>query len=148
MLADGAADAIASGCEQARRLALLLDEEFDALRTQDLAGFEKLQEAKDQALEMLSRLVTLVARMSDDAAEPSPMAALPPWAPHWEQFQALMATCEIAHRRNDILIRSRLETIKATLQILQNGESSPPVEVYDRLGRVGRHSRGRGYEDA
>jgi len=144
-IAEASAAAIAAGCEQARRLGGLLEEEFKALSAQDLPGFENLQPAKEQILGTLAHLVQQLTAAGEAGAPP----ALPDDAlAQWDHFQQLMSECRDAHRRNDILIRARLETIRATLRILQNSESSSSVEVYDRMGRMSGYRRGRGYEDA
>jgi len=145
----GSAGAIAAGCEQARRLGSLLEEEFKSLGAQDLPGFESLQAPKEAILatlaDLVQRLTSAGAASSDGAGTPSP--DLPDEA-QWDEFQQLMSGCREAHRRNDILIRAKLETIRATLRILQNSENTASVEVYDRLGRMSGYRRGRGYEDA
>jgi len=141
----GLSDAIAAGCEQARRLGGLLEEEFKALSAQDLPRFESMQAAKEEILAALAQLVQGLTAAGEAGA--APLESLPDDA-QWEQFQQLMSECRDAHRRNDILIRTKLESIRAALRILQNSESSSSVEVYDRMGRMYGHRRGRGYEDA
>ena len=61
---------------------------------------------------------------------------------------AVMNECREAHRRNDVLLRSKLEAIRGTLRMLQSADESSSVDIYDRLGRVGGGPRGRGYQDA
>jgi len=145
--------AVAAGCGEARRLGGLLEEEFKALSAQDLPRFESLQAQKEQILVALAQLVQeLTAAGETGAAAANGAGATPagtaPDAAQWEQFQQLMSDCREAHRRNDILIRTKLESIRAALRILQNSESSSSVEVYDRMGRMYGYRRGRGYEDA
>ncbi len=141
----GIADAIASGCDQAHRLGQLLEDEFNALKVQDLPAFELLQPEKEQILVALARVLQRVSATDSAAAA----VGLPQEAgEQWAVFQTLMGECQAAHRRNDILIRSKLETIRATLRILQSGENTGSVEVYDRMGKVSSLLRGRGYDDA
>jgi hypothetical protein len=52
------------------------------------------------------------------------------------------------HRRNAMLIERKLEAIRGTLQSLQASVATSTVEVYDRLGKVARFTRGRGYQEA
>ena len=146
-------DAIAAGCAEARRLGGLLEEEFKALSAQDLPRFESLQAQKEQTLVALAQLMQelTVAGEAGAAAGHGADASQsggPPDVAQWEQFQQLMSDCRDAHRRNDILIRTKLESIRAALRILQNSENSSSVEVYDRLGKMYGYRRGRGYEDA
>ena len=141
----GLSDAIAAGCEQARRLGALLEEEFTALSAQDLPRFESMQAAKEEILAALAQLVQGLTAAGEAGVAPS--ESMPDTA-QWEQFQQLMSDCRDAHRRNDILIRTKLESIRAALRILQNSENSSSVEVYDRMGKMYGYRRGRGYEDA
>ena len=143
-LGTGIADAIASGCDQAHRLGQLLEDEFNALKVQDLPAFELLQPEKEQILVALARVLQRVSATDSAAAVGLPQEA----GEQWAVFQTLMGECQASHRRNDILIRSKLETIRATLRILQSGENTGSVEVYDRMGKVSSLLRGRGYDDA
>ena len=136
-------DAIATGCEQARRLGGVLEEEFKALGAQDLPGFESLQAPKEQTLAALAHLVQ---GLTAAAGVPEAQQDLTDVS-QWEHFQELMMGCREAHRRNDILIRARLDTIRATLHVLQSSENSSSIEVYDRLGKMSGYRRGRGYEE-
>mgnify|MGYP003704500275 CR=1 FL=1 len=137
-------DALDAGCNDAHRLKALLEEEFEALRGQSLDAFEKLQPLKT---EIFATLAQLVVRLTTPANAQMPVDFSQ--SPNWISFQALMAECRDAHRRNDVLIRSKLEAIRGALRVLQSGESSAAsVEVYDRLGRIGGYGRGRGYTDA
>lgn len=123
----------------------LLQAEFDALKVQDLGGFETLQSAKEQALLKLGNFMKMFAGF----AGPDGQLVLDDGQLiQWETFQSRMSECRDAHQRNAILIRSKLESISATLRVLQNSDSSSSIEVYDRMGRMSGFRRGRGYEDA
>ena len=127
----------AGSLAQAERLKVILDDEFDALRAQDMARFEALQPSK---AEILSALALLAKRVLETPGATDD--------PHWLAVQTLVNECREAHRRNDILIRSKLESIRATLRMLQNADSDTAVDVYDRLGRLSGPGRGRrrGYD--
>jgi len=142
-LEHGIADAIAAGCEHARRLGSLLEDEFKALGAQDLPGFESLQASKEQTLAALADLVQGLTAAVGVPHAPAGLAD----ASQWDDFQLLISNCREAHRRNDILIRARLEAIRSTIRVLQSSESSSSVEVYDRLGKMSGYRRGRGYEE-
>jgi len=123
----------------------LLQAEFDALKVQDLGGFETLQSAKEQALLKLGNFMKMFAGF----AGPDGQLVLDDGQLiQWETFQSRMSECRDAHQCNAILIRSKLESISATLRVLQNSDSSSSSEVYDRMGRMSGFRRGRGYEDA
>lgn len=113
----------------------LLQQEFDALREQNLDIFEALQPEKTQIFDSLIRL-TGVGTESNRLEEPE-----------WDTFKNLIADCRDMHRRNEILISRKLDAIRGTLQTLNGGESTASVEVYDRLGRMARSRAGRGYEE-
>ena len=114
----------------------LLQQEFDALREQNLDIFEALQPEKTQIFDSLIRL-TGVGTESNLLDEPE-----------WDTFKNLIADCRDMHRRNEILISRKLDAIRGTLQTLNGGETTASVEVYDRLGRMARSRAGRGYEEA
>ena len=114
----------------------LLQQEFDALREQNLDIFEALQPEKTQIFDSLIRL-TGVGTESNRLDEPE-----------WDTFKNLIADCRDMHRRNEILISRKLDAIRGTLQTLNGGETTASVEVYDRLGRMARSRAGRGYEEA
>ena len=126
-----------------RRLRALLDDEFEALKAQDLEWFERMQPLK---LELLQSLGSAVPPDSMATAGDAAQVALQ--MRQWDDFVAVMNECREAHRRNDVLIRSKLEAIRGTLRMLQSADESSSVDIYDRLGRVGGGPRGRGYQDA
>ena len=63
-------------------------------------------------------------------------------------FRSLISDCRDLHRRNEVLISRKLDAIRGTLNTLMGVEQTASVEVYDRLGRMSRGRRGRGYEEA
>ena len=113
----------------------LLQQEFDALREQNLDIFESLQPEKTQIFDSLVHL-TGVGTASNRLDEPE-----------WDTFKNLITDCRDMHRRNEILISRKLDAIRGTLQTLNGGETTASVEVYDRLGRMARSRGGRGYEE-
>jgi hypothetical protein len=59
-----------------------------------------------------------------------------------------MAQCRDMHRRNEVLIGRKIDAIRGALQSLQVQDPASSVEIYDRLGKLNRVRRGRGYSDA
>jgi flagellar biosynthesis/type III secretory pathway chaperone len=59
-----------------------------------------------------------------------------------------MMHCRDLHRRNEVLIHRKIEAIRGALQSLQVEDPTSSVEIYDRLGKLSRARRGRGYSDA
>jgi flagellar biosynthesis/type III secretory pathway chaperone len=137
-------DAQAVGAiEQAGALRRLLDEEFEALRAQDLDRFQKLQDLKTDLLTHLARAVEACQRYVEQA-QPSQQAGA-----SWEMFRQDMMSCRELHRRNELLILRKRDAARGALLALVGGERSASVEVYDRLGRVGRSQKMRAaYGDA
>lgn len=120
--------------ELATQLAQILELEFQALRQQELDQFEQLQPVKT---ELLSEITSL-----------APPAALLQNEQEWQGFRDQMLVCRDFHRRNEVLIERKLESIRGTLQSLRVEEATSPIEVYNRLGQVARFSRAQGYSDA
>jgi flagellar biosynthesis/type III secretory pathway chaperone len=115
----------------------LLAQEFEALKAQDLDHFEQLLEQKNQVLEQLSILSGV--RQPEDADR---------LGSEWDAFKSRMVECRDMHRRNEILIVRKLAAIRGTLQSMVINDPASSVEVYDRLGKINRLSRRRGYSDA
>ena len=118
-------------------LEALLEQEFEALKSQDLDHFEQLLEQKNELLEQLSTLSGV--RQPDDADR---------LGSEWDAFKARMVECRDMHRRNEILIVRKLDAIRGTLQSMVIDDPASSVEVYDRLGKINRLRRRRGYSDA
>jgi len=133
-----------------RRLRALLDDEFEALKQQDLEWFERMQPTKLELLQSLAGVVPpeSMGAAVDEKSAAGDRAQIALQMQRWDEFVVVMNECREAHRRNDVLIRSKLEAIRGTLRMLQSADDSNSVDIYDRLGRVGRGLRGRGYQDA
>ena len=122
---------------QLDRLVNLLDEEFNALKEQDLDAFEELLNEKNQILADLTQLTGV--RQPEDADR---------LGPEWTPFRDRMRVCRDMHRRNEILIMRKLDAIRGALESLNVNDPTSPVEVYDRLGQIKRLRRMRGYSEA
>lgn len=114
----------AAAQEDAVRLAALLQAEFEALKTRDLAAFDALQQERG---EVLLRL----AGVADVANAQNP---LPEW---WSSLLPGLSQCKQDHLRNIQLLQRQLHAVKGALQALQ-GETAVSVDLYDRLGQVSR----------
>ena len=122
---------------QLDRLVDLLDEEFNALKEQDLDAFEELLNEKNHILADLTQLTGV--RQPEDADR---------LGPEWTPVRSRMVTCRDMHRRNEILILRKLDAIRGALESLNVNDPTSPVEVYDRLGQIKRLRRMRGYSEA
>lgn len=126
------------------RLADLLDAEFAALKVQDMNAMEQLQADKTAQLQALTAWAAQAAPSQNPADTETDTARLA----GWPAFQDLMAQCRQAHWRNETLMSRQLDAIRGTLRALNAGESSGSVELYDRMGQMGRRLGARGYSDA
>ena len=115
----------------------LLEEEFVALKDQDLDQFEVLLSQKNELLNELTQ-ITGVAKPEDAEA----------LGDEWEGFRTRMLACRELHRRNEILILRKLDAIRGALDSLQLGGSGSSVETYDRLGKVRRGRQMRDHQAA
>ncbi len=125
------AQALAHSLEQ------MLEREFEHLKAQDLDAFDAGQTSKNELLQALSELAGITSPDSADAL-----------GPEWDDFKDHMAHCRDLHRRNEVLITRKIDAIRGALQSLQQEDPSSSVEIYDRLGKVSRMRRGRGYSEA
>ena len=125
---------IARAQELATQLSQILELEFQALRQQELDQFEQLQPVKTDLLSEITLLAPPATLLQNDQ--------------EWQDFRANMLVCRDLHRRNEVLIERKLESIRGTLQSLRIQEATSPIEVYDRLGQIARFSRAQGYNDA
>jgi flagellar biosynthesis/type III secretory pathway chaperone len=128
---------LALAMERVQALSSVLEEEFEALKVQDLDRFEQLLNLKTDLLQELSDITGV--RQPEDAD------AL---GDEWSLFREEMLACRDMHRRNEMLIVRKLDAIRGALDSLQFTDPASSVDVYDRLGRVNRMRRGRGYSEA
>ena len=110
------------------RLLEILKAEFKLLQTDNLDGFETLQEEKQAIVEALSEKLApaevdvdygIADSDSDDPSEKS-----------------MLAMCRDYHIRNGILLEKKIEANKNALNILRSSRHSEEVETYDKLGKV------------
>ncbi len=118
----------------AEQLHQLLDLEFEALKVQDLDLFEQLQTGKTDLLAELARICP-----DSEALQANPA---------WQDLKEILVQCRDMHRRNAVLIERKLDAIRGALRSLSAGHASSPVEVYDRLGKMARYAKGRGFTEA
>ena len=126
---------------RAQRLLGLLGDEFAALKAQQIDSFELLQPGKAELLASLGELTGVNATNANK--QDNPLSD-----PAWDAFKDTMAQCRDAHRRNEILIARQLDAIRGTISALQGASGQASVEVYDRLGKLSRVKRARGYNEA
>jgi flagellar biosynthesis/type III secretory pathway chaperone len=130
-------DNLSTALAKAGSLEQLLETEFDQLKAQNLDAFEATQSSKNSLLQELTRLAGIEGPESADAL-----------GPEWDGFKSQMMHCRDLHRRNEVLIHRKIEAIRGALQSLQVEDPTSSIEIYDRLGKLSRIRRGRGYSDA
>jgi flagellar biosynthesis/type III secretory pathway chaperone len=110
--------------EDTSRLGALLQLEFEALKSRDLAAFDALQAERGDVL-------TRLAQVADGVSAQVP---LPDW---WNALLPGLTQCKQDHLRNIQLLQRQMQAVKGALQALQ-GEAAVSVDLYDRLGQVSR----------
>ena len=136
LLPPAASPELVAAVQHALALQELLEQEFEALKVQDLDAFEHMQIRKLEIFDTLHALTGAGTEHSRlDEAE-------------WDGFKNLIDECRELHRRNEVLIVRKLDAIKSTLQTLHGSDATASVEVYDRVGRISRRRGGRGFEEA
>jgi flagellar biosynthesis/type III secretory pathway chaperone len=136
LLPPAASPQLVAAVQHALALENLLEQEFEALKVQDLDAFEQMQIRKLEIFDKLNSLTgvgTAHSRLDN---------------PEWDGFKNLISDCRELHRRNEVLIIRKLDAIKGTLQTLHGSDATASVEVYDRMGRISRRRGGRGFEEA
>ena len=134
-------DRVALAQARAQRLLTLLGDEFAALKAQQIDTFEQLQPGKSELLTAMGILTGVTGQDADSADRPLS-------DPAWDTFKGIMVQCRDAHRRNELLIAHQLDAIRGTISALQGTSGQASVEVYDRLGKLSRIKRARGYNEA
>ena len=130
-------DAVVQAQALAFSLEQMLEQEFEHLKAQNLDAFDAGQANKNVLLQELTQLAGITGPDSADAL-----------GAEWDDFKDQMAHCRDLHRRNEVLITRKIDAIRGALQSLQVEDPSSSVEIYDRLGKVSRVRRGRGYNEA
>lgn len=130
-------DAVVQAQALALSLEQMLEQEFEHLKAQNLDAFDAGQASKNDLLQTLTQLAGITGPDSADAL-----------GPEWDDFKDRMAHCRDLHRRNEVLITRKIDAIRGALQSLRVEDPSSSVEIYDRLGKVSRLRKGRGYSEA
>ena len=127
---------IAESCQAAKQIKDILDLEFDALKKQDLDKFDSLQESKTALINFIANLNVPPLKESGDPDI-------------WSPLREIIQECQNLHRRNEILITRKLDSIRAALNTL-SGESdnSASVEMYDKLGKIAQKRNKKGFLEA
>ena len=120
----------------ANELRKLLELEFEALKLQKLSEIESIQEKKIPILEYLNA-DSIKANVKETSGEPN-----------WESFKSIISECKSAHRRNEILVNRRIESIKSALNTLTGANKDDELEMYDKLGKLAQKKSNKGILEA
>ena len=120
----------------ANELHNLLELEFEALKLQKLSEIESIQEKKIPLLEYLNA-DSIKANVQETDGEAD-----------WESFKSIISECKSAHRRNEILVNRRIESIKNALNTLTGENRGDELEMYDKLGKLAQKKNSKGILEA
>ena len=120
----------------ANELHKLLELEFEALKLQKLSEIESIQEKKIPLLEYLNAdSIKANVKEADGEAD-------------WDSFKSIISECKSAHRRNEILVNRRIESIKNALNTLTGENRDDELEMYDKLGKLAQKKNSKGIFEA
>ena len=120
----------------ANELHKLLELEFEALKLQKLSEIESIQEKKIPLLEYLNAdSIKANVKEADGEAD-------------WDSFKSIISECKSAHRRNEILVNRRIESIKNALSTLTGENRDDELEMYDKLGKLAQKKNSKGILEA
>ncbi len=120
----------------ANELHKLLELEFEALKSQNLSEIESIQEKKMPILEYLGS-DSVKANVTEAIGDAD-----------WEAFKSIISECKNAHRRNEILVNRRIESIKGALNTVTGENKEDELEMYDKLGKLAQKKSNKGILEA
>ncbi len=127
---------VSESCQAAKKIQEILEYEFDALKNQDLERFDSLQEEK-------TTLINFIASLNIPPYDANDKSDI------WHPLREIIKECQNLHRRNEILITRKLDSIRAALNTLSGeNEISASVEMYDRLGKISQKRNKKGFLEA
>ena len=116
----------------------ILEQEFVALKQQDMDAFDRLQSRKTTIMEMLGAEGIIESINESETAEKSQK----PSREGISSIKILVNRCHELHRRNEILINRKLEAVKGALASLREGAATDEVEVYTKAGGLAKPKYG------
>jgi len=113
----------------------LLESEFSALSKKDLPELEEIQQKKSEILASLSneKFLSLVEFQKTNS-DRSSLDAEP--LRIWDQIIAVMQNNRKLHQRNEVLVNTKLESIRNAIKTLGTSDPQSSVEIYDKLGKI------------
>jgi flagellar biosynthesis/type III secretory pathway chaperone len=124
-------------CQLLRALNALLENEYQALTSQDIGRFEGLQAEKELLLERITAInIDEVASSLESATGKSRASALGQLQAAWDSMKALGSSGNILQKRNEILINRKLGVVRDALRSLQLEGNNKTPAYYDLRGRL------------
>lgn len=114
-------------CASLQLLVDLLQEENQALQSQEVAELERITQAKAQAADHLNLLGRELPPAANVArAEPA----------LWARLQTLAVQCQLGNKTNAMLLDTRTRAVRGRLEVLRSGYDNTPqgATVYGRAG--------------
>ena len=118
---------------QLETLEKILEQEFLALKQQDMDSFDRLQPRKIAIMEALGADGVIESITASDTSEKSQSSQ-----EEISSIKILIDRCHELHRRNEILINRKLEAVKGALASLREGSATDDVEVYTKTGGLAK----------
>ena len=118
---------------QLETLEKILEQEFSALKQQDMDSFDRLQPRKIAIMEALGADGVIESITASDTSERSQTSQ-----EEVSSIKILIDRCHELHRRNEILINRKLEAVKGALASLREGSATDDVEVYTKAGGLAK----------
>jgi len=134
---------LALSLEKVQSLKTLLEDEFSALKAKDLGRFESYQASKADILSFLAQQD--LSPSSEDLGGPGLVKGN---VLMLDQVLNILDECKTLHRRNEIFINRKLDSIRNALSTIQSSSSAASVDVYDRLGKIRSRRRQQTMGDA
>ena len=117
---------------QLETLEKILEQEFSALKQQDMDSFDRLQPRKIAIMEALGADGVIESITASNTSERSQTSQ------EVSSIKILIDRCHELHRRNEILINRKLEAVKGALASLREGSATDDVEVYTKAGGLAK----------
>ena len=113
----------------------LLEKEFSALSDKNLPDLESIQQKKSEILASLSseKFLSLVESQKNEDIkakfDEEPLQI-------WDQIISTMQKNRALHQRNEVLVNTKLESIRNAIKTLGTNDPQSTVEIYDKLGKI------------
>ena len=113
----------------------LLEKEFSALSDKNLPDLENIQQKKSEILASLSSEKFLSLEESQKNEDIKAKFDEEPLQ-IWDQIISTMQKNRALHQRNEVLVNTKLESIRNAIKTLGTNDPQSTVEIYDKLGKI------------